>query len=184
VPIRLGILALAAAAALNCSHRSPPASELGLPPPVVLAPGAFDVRPEKKDDGRRGVTYRLREAFPADALLGRINNAMPPPGWQPLAMDWLNPDIPSSHQSGWRDWRDGTKTPPTRVHQWSAQWRDSQGNIVFYELRYDLALNSGGGRLGPPDNDNVRITAVWIPTSAAQRMMEWSRSIRRVPKTP
>lgn len=184
MPIRFGILVLAAAAALNCSPRSPSASELGLPPPVVLAAGAFDVRPEKKADGTNGVTYRLRETFPADALLGRIRSAVPPPEWQPLAMDWLNPDIPSSHQRGWGDWTDRTKTPPTRVHQWSAQWRDSQGNIVFYELRYDSTLHSGGGPLGPPDNDKVEVTALWIPKLAAQRMMESSRSVPRVPKTP
>jgi hypothetical protein len=126
------------------------------------------------------VTYRLHEPFPAAGLLAHIREALPAPEWQPLEHDWLNPDIRSSLQDGWGDFVDGTTKPSTRVHEWCAQWRDAQGNIVFYDLRYASAARLAPGERNIPDNDSVHVAAVWFPKAAADRLIG-SRSLPRTP---
>lgn len=166
-------------AALGCSGR-PFATDLALPHSLVLAPGAYDIVPEKKADGTNGVTYTVHEAFPADVLLARIRAALPSPEWEPMADDWRNPGMPSSHKTGWGDYTDGTQRPPRYVHQWMAQWRDQTGNVVFYDLKYFSVLMPGNlpALERQPDNDKVRVTAMWVPKAVAERLMSWGASRR------
>jgi hypothetical protein len=93
------------------------------------------------------------------------------------SMDWMNPDIPSSHQRGWGSWEDGTKHPTVWVHQWSAQWRGKSGDVVLYDLRYDSPLTTGktlDAVLQRPDNDVLRVAATRLPKAAAERLMSWA----------
>jgi hypothetical protein len=159
-------------------HRSEP----DIPAQVVIVSGATEVRPEKKADGTAGVSYRVHEVFPADALLARIHAAVAAPEWQPMPMDWMNPDLPSSHQRGWTSFADGTKKPPVRVHQWMAQWRGKSGDVVFYSLKYESPLleDKGSGEVpARPDNDLLHVTAIRVPKAAADRLMSWADSQRK-----
>jgi len=179
------VLAFVGALSSTACHPNP-AADLRIPPEVVVVRDAFDVRPEHKTDGSTTVAYRVHEAFPADTVLQSIRAALPATKWDAVPMDWMNPDVPSSHQRGWTSWTDGTKTPPTWVHQWSAQWRDKQGNIVYYELRYDSVLTPDkrpDDLLKRPDNDVLRVTGAWVPREAADRLMSWGASQSRQPRT-
>jgi hypothetical protein len=173
---RLGVVVALLAA---CSRQAA-TQQLHVPPQIVVPADAYDVRSETKTDGRVEVTYRVHEPFPADGLLARIRGALPAPAWQPLEHDWLNPDNPSSLQTGWSDFLDGTKSPTKRVHAWTAQWRDAQGNVVFYGLSYDSAV-TGSDDPSPPDNDKLRVAAAWYPKAAADRLMKWASSASRNP---
>lgn len=163
----LSIFAIVAFCAA-CSTPTPQPAALSA---LVVPPDATNVRRETKPDGTAGVTYAVQEEFPADALLGRIRAALTTPDWQPLPNDWLNPDLASSHTRGWTDFDEGRRTPPTHVHQWSAQWRDSKGNVVSYSLRYDSKIQPAGVDVSRPDNSNVSVTALWVPERVAKQMM-------------
>jgi hypothetical protein len=154
-----------------CQSNGPEPPRMQLPPQVVVSAGAKDVRPETKPDGETGVTYTVREEFPADALLRQIRAVLPAPEWRPLPNDWLNPGVPSSHERGWTTFSDATKTPRSEVHQWLAQWQDSHGNVVVYVLRYDSRATEGQADVSRPDNPNLSVTAVWVPAAVAERMM-------------
>jgi hypothetical protein len=176
VRARLGVVAVALLAA--CS-RQPAAPQLHVPPQIVVPAGAYDIGSRELVDGTVGVGYRLHEPFPADGLLARVRGALPAPAWQPLERDWLHPDSPSSHQRGWSDFTDGTKSPSTRVHAWSAQWRDAQGNVVIYYLRYDSAVHPES--VNPPDNDKLFVAAAWYPKVEADKLMKQASSASRNP---
>jgi hypothetical protein len=164
----IGLLATVSVIAIACQETgTPPAA---LPAVLVVPAGATDVRPEKKPDGEIGLTYMVREEFAADALLGQLRAALPPPEWQPLPNDWLNPDLASSHTRGWTDVDDAMRTPPAHVHQWLAQWQDSHGNVVWYALRYDSRLKSGAADLSRPDDSRLSVTAVWVPERIATQL--------------
>jgi hypothetical protein len=169
-------------AVLLAACRGAAQTDLNLPAQVVVVSGAIDVRPEKKADGTSGVSYQVHESFPADALLAHVRAALPAPEWEPMPMDWMNPDLPSSHQRGWTSFADGTKKPPARVHQWIAQWRGKSGDVVFYSLKYDSPLLEGksvGEVPDRPDNDLLHVTAMRLPKAAADRLMSWADSQRK-----
>jgi len=168
---RIVIVAVGTFIDFGCKSQPTNSPAVQLPPVIVVAAGATDVRPEARADGQIGVTYAVREQFPADALLERIRATLPAPEWRPLPNDWLNPDSPSSHQTGWTKFEDGRKAPPTEVHQWLAQWQDTQGNVVLYVLRYDSTLMANRPYRRAPDNSDLSVTAVWIPAALAKQVM-------------
>jgi len=168
---RMVLFTTAALIGFACQPKASDSPRLDLPSVLVVAPGAKDVRPETKGDGEIGVMYIVREEFRADALLGRIRAALPSPEWRPLPNDWLNPGLVSSHERGWTEFRDATRTPPIEVHQWLAQWQDSQGNVVWYAQRYESKVKEGAADLSRPDNSNLSVTAVWVPAPLAKQMI-------------
>lgn len=141
-----------------------------LPPALVVPDGATDVHPETKANGETGVTYTVSEVYPAKSLLERIRATLRS-GWTPLQTDWLNPGQPSSHVSGWGEFEDGTRSPTKRVHQWLAQWKDAEGNVVWYALRYESTLPQGNVYPAGPDNANLHVTAVWEPAALVKQML-------------
>jgi hypothetical protein len=154
-----------------CGCRSASAPREPLPPGLIVLPEARDVRTAVRNDGRVELTYTATQAYPADAVLERLSAAMPRPEWEPLANDWLNPDVSSSHRRGWSDYVDGRRGNQ-RVHQWLGQWRDSHGNLVLYDLQYVSRPHLSGSLA--PDNPNLRVSAMWVPQPLADRMKEWA----------
>jgi hypothetical protein len=151
-----------------------------LPSALVVAPSAVGFFPWTRRDGQIGVTYMVREEFPANGLFARIRTALPAPEWRPLQNDWLDPAKPSSHQTGWVAFTDGTKKPPRGIHVWLGQWQDSKGNIALYVLRYDsMDEKRSAASRNIPDNASLSVTAVWIPGRVAEHMMSNASRQRR-----
>jgi hypothetical protein len=171
--MRKGFVILPAVVLFGAACRSHAAEppRMQLPPSIVVPAGATDVHPETKPDGETGVTYTVREEFPADDVLRQIRAGLPAPEWRPLSDDWLNPGMRSSQERGWTNFSDLTKTPRSEVHQWLAQWQDSRGNVVVYALRYDSKAREGRDDMSRPDNTNLHVAAVWVPAEVAERMM-------------
>ena len=46
----------------------------------------------------------------------------------------------------------------------------SQGNVVWYVLRYDSKMKEGVD-LSRPDNSNLSVTAVWVPAPVAEQII-------------
>ena len=135
------------------------------PAELVVDDGASGLRHIEQGNGTHELTYQFSEVYPAESVLTRIRAALPPDRWQPLTADWLNPDNPSSNSRGWADFIDGTRTPNTFVHIWVGAWKDGAGNLVQYSLRYESSLPSGEIFREKPDNDALKVTALFFPAT-------------------
>lgn len=135
------------------------------PVELVVIEGATDVHRVGRDSRAYELTYRLNSEYPAESVVAQIRAALSPDRWRPLAQDWLNPGNPSGFTRGWSDFVDKTKTPNTIVHVWSAEWRDDDGNLVTYGLRYDSSVPPGATTRATPDNRKLRVSAAFLPTA-------------------
>jgi hypothetical protein len=109
---------------------------------LVVAPSAKSLKYLKYQDGRQQVIYSTESEYPAEDVLSFINAELENRGWKPLPQDFLNPDIPSSHQRGWTFFEDHTQKPWTGVYAWTADWESGSHDIVMYTLRYVSPDNS------------------------------------------
>ena len=91
------------------------------------------------------VYYQVTTPYPAQEVLKHIQDKLNRERWMPLKEDFLNPGLPSSHVRGWGSYIDGTTEPKANVHQWLAQWKSPEGDIVWYVLKYrTLACEESG----------------------------------------
>ncbi len=131
-------------------------------------PEAFVVLPNAEKaafvtfHGTRQMRYEFVEPYPAKTALKSISDRLDSLGWKPLKNSYLQPDRPSSHVTGWKEFQDGTKTPWVKVKQWMAEWRSPSGDVVSYILRYEWPNDAS-----VPNTDRVRLNSVLIPAKAA-----------------
>ena len=134
------------------------------PAELIVLDGATSVR----DATRNGVyelTYQLESTYPAANVTSKIEAIFNDTRWSALAEDWLNPGNPSGHSLGWGSLLDSSKTPNTIVHKWSAEWKDTNDNIVIYMLRFGSAVPRDEPFLQRPDNHILKVTAAFVPAN-------------------
>ena len=149
-----------------------------LPPALVIYPAAKEIETHTERDGKASVIYWVEQRYPAEKVLGYVKDSLVAQHWKLLMNDWLNPEIPSSHVRGWTKWVDGTVTPNRRVHQWIADWQNEQGDIVFFEFRYDSRFDPSRRIDKPPDNPRVRVTGVYYPREIAQKIRQATKTFQ------
>lgn len=142
-----------------------------LPEVLRPLPGGVKVLATRQDDSSTWIHYALSEPYPAGGALHSISQRLEDAGWRPLPGDFLNPTIPSSHVRGWTDFDDDTASPPARVHQWLAHWRNTKGDVVMYSLRYasPSRLNTPPG--DGPDNSHLQVVGALLPAPLASAMI-------------
>ena len=128
----------------------------GRPDALVVVDGAQKVECESTA-GSYAVTYEVLEPYPAAATLSRIRSELSRLGWQPLAEDFLNPGVLSSHVRGWVSFEDATTAPATQAHQWYGQWEAASGDVVAFGLLYRSPL---GGAAIP---STVGVSGRYLP---------------------
>ena len=131
---------------------------------LVVAPSAKSPKYLKYQDGRQQVIYSTESEYPAEDVLSFIRAELKKRGWKPLPQDFLNPEIPSSHQRGWTFFEDHTQKPWTGVYAWNADWENGSHDIVVYVLRYESPDNS------TRDLKNLQVIALFIPADIAAKM--------------
>lgn len=118
-------------------------------------------------------SYHVSSKFPATPVIGWISDRLQKAGWEPLKYDFLNPDSPSSHVTGWTYFLDGRKRPAPCVHQWLGDWKDASGNIVRYGFRY---TQPGCSTFALTD---LEVNAWYIPADVArqtqQHLEKWKK---------
>jgi hypothetical protein len=145
-----------------------------LPPELKVPDGATRVR-ARGEAGAAAVEYWVSVPYPADAFLANITSRMKQAGWTPAENDLLNPSIPSSHVRGWTSYVDGRGSPHLGVHQWIADWRNRDGDVVSYVLEYSSALQGDASKAPPPSNSDLHVTAFLIPAKDAKAMAEQAK---------
>lgn len=118
------------------------------PPELIVLDSATEIN-EATRNGILELNYRLESAYPAEHVTASINAVFKGDRWRPLTDDWLNPGNPSGYVRGWSSFLDGSKTPNTIAHVWSAEWKNEDNDLVIYSLRFDSAIPPGELFLAP-----------------------------------
>lgn len=145
------------------------------PPSLLVYQKSEDVR--FSQDGKVWqVNYVARVDYPADDILRFIRNALEHQGWQPLKENILNPGLLSSHETGWVEYLDRRTSPETKVRQWLAQWKNPQGNVVWYTLQYRYKQ----GAVQIPKT--VSVIGSYYPASIVEQQLKAVEADRKRPK--
>jgi hypothetical protein len=128
---------------------------------LVEPPGAYNLV-HGSESGTKQVSYRFDEPYPARSFLERLNHSLTELGWRPLKESWFNPGSPTSHESGWSHFQDGTSQTDLRVDQWMAEWTHADGAVLSYVLKYSYPLR------GEPVRDSLSVTAIVLSPEAAR----------------
>lgn len=154
------MLAVIAGLILGCEKE--PASNP--PPSLVVYPQGEDVAFHQRGEIWE-VYYKVEAEYPAEDVLRFIKDSLKRQGWQPLREDYLNPGILSSHETGWDEYFDATTTPETKVHQWLAQWKNQNGDVVWYGLLYRYEKGK------EPNLDTVKVFSSYNPANIAEKQL-------------
>jgi hypothetical protein len=160
------------ATCVACVSDTHTAVNVSMPPELMVPQGATDVKAQPRGDGGVELHYRLEQSFPAESLLTNIHSALPLDRWRPLTKEWLNPNADTSNATGWTNAAITVKNTEKIVHSWNGEWLDSNDNLVMYFLRYESRYVLSEAALQRPDNFDLSVTALWIPTSAARAMRQ------------
>ena len=107
------------------------ASGSDVPPFVVLAPDAYDLRTWNEGTVTHA-SYRSREALPAGELRANIARQMKRRHWTPREKDFLGRKV--THLDGWDVLED--EKSGLSVHSSTGYWEDKKRNVVVYSLSY------------------------------------------------
>ena len=137
---------------------------------LITVKGALDTKYVDRQ-GMGQLIYQLEVDYPASHIIGAFSTALHKKGWTPLVDDYLNPGHPSSHVRGWGAFVDATTTTPQTIHQWHAQWENSNGDIVGYTLRYSYPQGEA------PQLETLLLIGNFMPAALAeeQRMQAYQR---------
>jgi hypothetical protein len=158
------VLGLALATACWCQNAVGTRNQ---PKCLIVLPSAFDVK-YKSVEGATQLVYKAYLDYPAESAIKTISEKLQREGWKPLESDFWNPSIPSSLQKGWQQFEDQTTKPVATVNQWMAQWRNTKNDIVSYTLEYRYPADAN------PDLNSLRVFAILIPASIAEKMPKTS----------
>jgi hypothetical protein len=140
-----------------------------VPPELAVPRGAVNVA-SRGDRGMAAVEYEIKAPYPADAFLAQVADRLSDRGWRVMERDLLNPTIPTSNVRGWTAFIDSRVSPQMVVHQWLGDWRNQQGDVVSYALRYSSVAVDPFGRQPTPSNPDLHVTAFLIPAVQAEAM--------------
>jgi len=139
---------------------------------LISYPDATEIRFGEQGSTDR-LSYHVSSKFPATPVIDWISDKLQKVGWEPLKYDFLNPNLPSSHLTGWTYFLDERKGPALCVHQWLGDWKDASGNIVRYGFRY---AQPGCSTLALTD---LEVNAWYIPADVArqtqQNLEKWKK---------
>jgi hypothetical protein len=112
--------------------------------------------------GTKELTYDVVAKYPASGVITWISQKLQKDGWEPLPYDSLEPDLSSSHVTGWQHFLDGTKKPILCVHQWLGDWKDAAGDVVTYAFRYTQP------KCETSDLTDLEVSAIYSPEAVVQ----------------
>jgi len=101
--------------------------------PFVIVEGAREVRRTSEYDG--AVYYLVEDPYPGSVIINEITRRIEmTPGWQASAETPISPDGKDS-----RSWWSYYEPSDAKVYQWVGSWKNPQGDLLTYVLRYEVA---------------------------------------------
>jgi hypothetical protein len=166
ISLAVAVILMAVVIALACGRTEVP------PRSLVVMSGARGVV-YSSYGGTEQVRYELTEKYPAKHTLKQISDELAEQGFKPLRDDFQNPGHPSSHVTGWNFFTDRTRNRNEAVRRWIAQWSNSSGDVVDYNLEYRWPGPSAGAPIGPgglfaPTTDRLQVYGIYMPAKLAK----------------
>jgi hypothetical protein len=137
---------------------------------LIVYPHATNIK-FVKNKGMDQLTYRVSEKFPAKEVISTISKKLEEMGWIPLKTDFFNPELPSSHVTGWTKFIDAPRKQV--VHSWAADWKDSSENIVRYTMQYRYPEK------GKPNLTDLEVITTYMPKQLALQGLEAARRLQQ-----
>ena len=110
-----------------------------------------------------GVSYFVREPYPAKMTLAGIQENLAKAKWMPLEIDWADPNLYLSRHKG-KGWVKSEGPDGSETADWFEQWRSPDGEVVIYILEYQ----SGKGR--KDGMDRVTVLGNWYSRDEAAKI--------------
>jgi hypothetical protein len=148
--------------AVALSALSSSAQQQQCPDALVTIPGAKNVECSPYH-GTHQISYDVDAHYPAEHLISHLKEELRTRGWLPLAEDFLNPGLPTSHVDGWSCFSDATVVPTQEVKQWMSDWVNLDGDVLHFTLRYRYPEG------GPKELDRLQVVGILIPAHVARR---------------
>ncbi|MCI0618196.1 ankyrin repeat domain-containing protein [bacterium] len=116
---------------------------------LLLIPNAFN-EARSQSNGVSHISCQLKIQFPAASLISDLNSHLEKLNWKISSQDVHNSD---SKEKEWHIHTDTTVQPALNVRRWNGQWKNKNGDILTYTLRY---LNPTDGE---PDLSTLHVGA-------------------------
>lgn len=118
-----------------------------------------------KLNGTDQISYKLIAQYPAEDEILDLNNRLKRKGWNSLKKDWLNPEIPTSHERGWTKFIDGTKNPNLEVYSWKSDWTNEKEDILSFALRYSYPVKTKSNMMA------LNVIGIYLPSEMAKKSL-------------
>ncbi len=150
--------ALAIALCVGCEGLQPTGQDPASDSPLVVLSAAADTRWTNDYDGT--VHYSIQDPYPGSVVIGRLSEALTEAGWvevdgSPLFSD---PD------RGARRWWSYYDELERKTHQWQGSWRDANGNMITYLLRYETPASGGP--------DIMKVTGIYTSAATVSKLRD------------
>jgi hypothetical protein len=124
---------IAICAVHGCARESPPSTAGVSSVPFVIVESAREVRRTSEYDG--AVYYLVEDPYPGSVIIKEITRRIEmTPGWQPSAETPISAEGNDS-----RSWGSYYESSGAKVYQWIGSWKNPQGDLLTYVLRYEVA---------------------------------------------
>jgi hypothetical protein len=136
---------------------------------LIELPGAKNVE-RSTLRGMDTLQYKLYVRYPARDQIHQIRQHLEKDGWKPLPYIYLFPKNPSSIVQDWTFFNDPPRDPAWVIYEWTADWVDTDGNVVTYTFRYQDPVGKYRGStfiVGPSKNE-MSVTALYTPAGIAK----------------
>jgi len=161
---RLMILVLTGVATFAGCQRRTAQQQAPVPSAFFIPDGARNVEHQERQ-GIHEVSYEVDAAYPASSFLCELTQHLDQRQWRGLREDALNPGSESSLVRGWGDYGNATRQPETHVHSWSAEWRNQDGDLLTYGLKYEYPETA------KPELSKLKVLGLVWPANVARAQL-------------
>ena len=149
-------------ALIGCDQQPVSQNPADYPASLMVEDSALEVAYDR-NRGASQVRYQVDVPYPADGFVEKLGRRLSGQGWLPLSADFMNPDMPTAHVTGWQEQTDHRTRPPTEMRSWNGEWSSPAGDILIYVLAYSRPEGS------TESLSRMSVVAVHIPKEAAEK---------------
>jgi hypothetical protein len=113
-----------------------PTSDVSTRSAEVIVPPAATHTKYARGNGAEEAAFNLQVEYPASEFLEGITQTLQDLGWTPSETLYDNPGIATGQVGGWSRYTDPSANPALEIRQWIGEWKNSNGDVMTYSLRY------------------------------------------------
>jgi hypothetical protein len=135
------------------AHARDPRNVSNRPPSLIVYPTAKNIHYNRYQTGRALLSYSVADKYPGEGVRTYVSSVVAGQGWSSEAPIEERIEVQYSDAE-----------PPTRVHRWVARWVSKNGDIVWYEFRYEFTRQPFDRPNASQNNSQLEVIAFFVPT--------------------